>query len=206
MALTGSGSGRCRRPDRLTLKVSEQPFEFRHCLVGPGVVHDGIAGVPLSLQRPLTRFATGQFGFCPTPIPGDPLLSVGQSALDENDVVADGSPSRLQQQRCVDHDRLQIGSGLVFVNLPSDFLGDLGMRDGFQALPAGLGFGIVAKDQRTETRPVDFTIPREYPIAEVLAHLRLHPGAFQNLMADRIRCNHGNFPPGRQGGSHKTLA
>jgi hypothetical protein len=154
----------------------------------------------------MTASLAGQFLGRPAPAGGHPLLTVGQRAVDEDHVVAEFAPTRLQQQGGVEDDGLEVGLGLVIVDAAEHFAGDFGMRDCFELLTPVAGGRIVSKHEAPDAGAVNFAVGGEDRVAPLLMHLGLHRRASQDFMTDGIRCNHGDIPLGCQAGRHMTLA
>jgi len=134
-------------------KVLNHLFQLSGRIVhGVRVVDDRIGGRSLARQGPLAGLTLGKlFGR-----PASPRLhasdSIGLRRVDEDHDITQVIPSRLQQHRGVEHNRLDVRLLLQFPNRVLQERTNFRMHDGFQIPPSGFGRHVRAENDSPERR------------------------------------------------------
>src|SRR5437660_9725988 len=175
----------------LFLKALHSTGVFQHCIS---------AGF-FFVQWHLSVLACFHLLWSPAPLPGQPPEAQLPGSIDKENAVAVLAPTGLDHHCRVDQDQVHVlvrpGRGNLFGKPALD----VRVNERLQFF----SFRSIGKDNRAQSRAVNFPLSVEHPAAPALGHLLLDLGLIERLVAKRVAGDHPCAVSGKRS-RHPTLA
>src|SRR5262249_23621311 len=149
-------------------------FELRQGGLPVAGILDHILGLlAFSFHGELTFLSEPQIVAAPATTLRDTRQTLVGWRINKYDCVTHTLPTRLEQQRRVEHDRFDIGARLRLSDVTRQYLRNPGVDNLFQFLEGGLVLWPGAEDQLLHSTPIDLAPGSEDGVAECLSHALL---------------------------------